>query len=79
MSPKATEGGAARRAPTSSVGEGASRQDVPTPSGLPAISPSRGEIKLSYCADGCSASPSSVKGEALGTHCTDQPVGVGCF
>ena len=32
-----------------------------------------------YCADGVSASPSSVKGEALGTHCTDQPAGVGCF
>lgn len=32
-----------------------------------------------YCAAGSSASPSSVKGEALGTHCTAQPAGVGCF
>lgn len=29
--------------------------------------------------DGYSAEPLSVKGEALGTHCSDQPAGVGCF
>ncbi|MBB6408124.1 hypothetical protein HNQ71_000768 [Mesorhizobium sangaii] len=26
-----------------------------------------------------SADPLSAKGEALGTHCSDQPAGVGCF
>ena len=29
--------------------------------------------------DGYSAEPLSVKGEAPGTHCNDQPAGVGCF
>ncbi|TIP23861.1 MAG: glycine--tRNA ligase subunit beta [Mesorhizobium sp.] len=44
MSPKATEGVGAREAPATSVLDRASRQDVPTPSALPGISPSRGEI-----------------------------------
>ncbi|RWB68137.1 MAG: hypothetical protein EOQ52_23870 [Mesorhizobium sp.] len=48
MSPKATEGVAARRAPT----PGVTKEDVgslreTTPSGLPAISPTRGEISQS--------------------------------
>ncbi|CDX52591.1 conserved hypothetical protein [Mesorhizobium plurifarium] len=45
MSPKATEGVAARGAPASSlVAKGVGVLCEATPSGLPAISPSRGEI-----------------------------------
>ncbi|MER9197800.1 glycine--tRNA ligase subunit beta [Mesorhizobium sp. M0933] len=47
MSPQATEGVASREAPASPVRDRESRQVVPTPSGLPAISPSRGEISQS--------------------------------
>ncbi|RWP82496.1 MAG: hypothetical protein EOR12_32060 [Mesorhizobium sp.] len=44
MSPKATEGVAAHGAPTSSFAHKMSHPVEPTPSGLPAISRSRGEI-----------------------------------
>ncbi|RWI11421.1 MAG: hypothetical protein EOQ90_06325 [Mesorhizobium sp.] len=44
MSPKATEGVASRRAPTFSFVLRGVAPAEPTPSGLPAISPSRGEI-----------------------------------
>ncbi|MES0148761.1 glycine--tRNA ligase subunit beta [Mesorhizobium sp. M0012] len=47
MSPKATEGVASRGSAASPVRDRESRQVVPTPSGLPAISPSRGEISQS--------------------------------
>ncbi|MER9255989.1 glycine--tRNA ligase subunit beta [Mesorhizobium sp. M0598] len=47
MSPKATEGVASRGSAASPVRDRESRQIVPTPSGLPAISPSRGEISQS--------------------------------
>ncbi|UCI06947.1 glycine--tRNA ligase subunit beta [Mesorhizobium sp. B1-1-8] len=44
MSPRATEGVASREAPTFFVGDRGPSPVGPTPSGLPAISPSRGEI-----------------------------------
>ncbi|TPN40225.1 hypothetical protein FKO01_03405 [Mesorhizobium sp. B2-3-3] len=44
MSPKATEGVAARGAPTPLAAQTRPSPVEPTPSGLPAISPSRGEI-----------------------------------
>ncbi|TPN25679.1 hypothetical protein FKO01_26950 [Mesorhizobium sp. B2-3-3] len=44
MSPKATEGVAARGAPTPPTAHTRPSPVEPTPSGLPAISPSRGEI-----------------------------------
>ncbi|MER9072098.1 glycine--tRNA ligase subunit beta [Mesorhizobium sp. M0904] len=47
MSPQATEGVASRGSAASPVRDRESRQVVPTPSGLPAISPSRGEISQS--------------------------------
>ncbi|RWM20089.1 MAG: hypothetical protein EOR73_15555 [Mesorhizobium sp.] len=55
MSPKATEGVAAREAPASFVRGKGSRLNVPTPSGLPAISPSRGEISASMQTFGMSS------------------------
>ncbi|MER8390530.1 glycine--tRNA ligase subunit beta [Mesorhizobium sp. M1340] len=47
MSPQPTEGVASRGSAASPVRDRESRQVVPTPSGLPAISPSRGEISQS--------------------------------
>ncbi|TPM35451.1 hypothetical protein FJ958_05985 [Mesorhizobium sp. B2-3-5] len=44
VSPKATEGVAARGAPTPFTAQTRPSPVEPTPSGLPAISPSRGEI-----------------------------------
>jgi hypothetical protein len=55
MSPKATEGVVAREAPASSVSGKGSRLNVPTHSGLPAISPSKGEISGSIQTFGMSS------------------------
>ncbi|RUW66270.1 hypothetical protein EOA28_31280, partial [Mesorhizobium sp. M2A.F.Ca.ET.067.02.1.1] len=67
MSPKATEGVAAREAPTSICGIKPSPVG-PTPSGLPAISPSRGEITRSFPhAAGCMAALSSMPNRSRGS------------
>ncbi|RUU65847.1 hypothetical protein EOD04_18530, partial [Mesorhizobium sp. M2C.T.Ca.TU.009.01.2.1] len=57
------------------------RRQPPLPSGERSAERSGGWVRgrATYCAEGSSASPSSVNGEALGTHCTAQPCGVGCF